>query len=90
MLASSCPAIPYSTLYTKQLEYEESNALKIYDNYNVQIDLSCEAKQDLAWWIRNVNKEKSLTKDKCDVTIYTDASRASWGGLANDFKIKGR
>lgn len=62
VLVSSCPAIPFSTLYTKQLEHEKITTLKIYNNYNVKIEITNDGKQDLIWWIRNVAKEKPLQK----------------------------
>lgn len=89
VLVSACPAIPYSYLYTKQLEHEKIKGLKICNDYNAHITISDEAKQDLTWWIHNVQKQKSLIKDNYDLTVYTDASMTGWGGHTTNFNTKG-
>ena len=51
--------------------------------YDSEINISPEAKQDLIWWVNNLNQwnGKKLVQQNPKITIETDASHSGWGVL---------
>ncbi len=75
-LVSVCPAVPYGTLYTKQLEFEKSIALKRnHNDYSKCIKLSSLGVKDLHWWSHKALKRcKEFGRVNYDLEITTDSS----------------
>jgi len=80
-LIAATPAVPYSVLYTKQLELEKTNALlRSGGFYSGKISLSSVAKEDMKWWLNNIGKKHcKILGDTYDYCVTTDASPSGWG-----------
>jgi len=90
-LVAASPAVSYSGLYTRQLEFEKSQSLTITgDNYQAFMSLSIEARSDIEWWMRSLPCSKNLIRrDQFDYSIETDASPTGWGARYNDDRAHG-
>lgn len=91
ILLAACPTIMYGPVYVKQLEYEKNKALEHHNkDFSRSIVLSQSAKEDINWWICNLPQAKnSMSKDKYDTVITTDASLSGWGGESKGKTTKG-
>jgi len=80
-LIATGQGVKYARLYTRYIEIDKNYALT--DNkhdYEAHMSLSQEAKQDLYWWIENIEVEyRDINESNPDFTIYTDASKKGWG-----------
>ena len=75
------PANPWALLYTKQLEIDKITALNVHAyNFDAKMKLSKEARQDLNWWLQNVDTLSSpIHSSSPDIVLKTDASLEGWG-----------
>ncbi len=90
LMISACPTLYYGMLYTKQLEYEKGSLLRIRHDYSQVITLSSEAKNDIRWWLKNINRaSRQFTIKKFDIMITTDSSLKGWGIECNGKTAKG-
>jgi len=80
-LVAASPAVPYSILYTRQLEYEKALVLAQNENdYNCYMTFSAEAIRDIEWWITKLPSAKNkIRRDNFDFCFETDASLSGWG-----------
>lgn len=80
-LVSSCIAINYGWLYTKNLEYFKTICLITNDfDYSTRVNIPVFVHKDLRWWENSlVDKVGFVRSTKFDLTIYTDASNSGWG-----------
>ena len=80
-LVSSLPGVQFGKLHYRNLEIEKNIALRENKgDYEALISLSPSAKEDLAWWIENVDKDFNPISHGNPVTeIRTDASKKGWG-----------
>lgn len=84
LLVSACPALDYSWLYTKKIEALKYLYLSKNPNYNQTIYLSEEIKEDLIWWLNNIDTGYSKIKSNLFVLeIFSDASLTGWGAYCN-------
>jgi len=90
-LVAASPAVPYSLLYTRQLEYEKSHSLTLNkNNYKSLMSFSSLAKGDIQWWIKHLPCSKTfIRKDSFDVVIETDASLTGWGARYENQRTHG-
>lgn len=91
ILISACPAVQYGQLYTRQLEMEKIVALaNSNQNFSTKIHITDEARQDIQWWIGNINNSyKCIKNDLFDLTLTTDASTTGWGAECKGIKTRG-
>ena len=85
-LVSVYIAVPLGPLYNKQLEIEIIHALKENrGNYDARMSLSSRARQDIEWWIGNVEGSASpIARNDPQKTIWTDASGNDGFGYVDD------
>lgn len=89
-LGSASPAVPYSPLYIRRLEYEKTIALHKYNNYSSEFTFSTNSIEDLQWWLKNVPLAKmKIRRDSFDSVIFCDASLTGWGGHCNGNETRG-
>ena len=71
----------HGPLYYRNLEEDKKLALKLHKgNFDALMGLSLPAKNDLEWWIKNVDDSfNSISHGDPDITITTDASKRGWG-----------
>lgn len=80
-LVSCCPAVAYSALYIRQLEYEKTQALvRSSGDYEGLFIVSEQSISDLNWWTANIVGAKNpIRYDQFLYTLTTDASLSGWG-----------
>lgn len=85
-LVACIPALQYSKIYLKQLEYEKVKALNVNkNNYKSSLCVSNEAKQDIEWWIKNIpHASRNFKVQNYNLVIFTDASLDGYGGKSNN------
>ena len=90
-LVASFPGVTYGKLFYRQLDIEKNNGLKIHKgNYKKTITLSQKSKEDLHWWMLNLDSECVYVKEKIpDLEVTCDASNSGWGGWIGNKSTKG-
>lgn len=91
-LVSVFPAVEYGKLFYRNLELQKIHALKkSFGDYNGQLQITTSMKNELHWWINNIqNQYRIIDHGSPDLIITTDASSEGWGSVCNDMKIGGR
>ena len=90
LFSSTLPAILPAPLHYRGLQLLKHQALK-KGGYDVILPLSQEAKDDLLWWIQNLNlvNGQLLVRDQPSLQIETDASLMGWGAVCREEQIGG-
>lgn len=90
-LISASPAIKYSQLYIRQLEFDKTVALKVNrGKYEKLTNISEECVNDIKWWIAALGSPwQAFGLSKFDEILFTDASLCGWGAKCNTFTSKG-
>lgn len=84
LLVSACPAIQYSWMRTKLFEQCKFNALLNNGSYNQTVLLPNFIREDLRWWLNNVDFGYSNIKtNKYIKEIFSDASSTGWGAYCD-------
>lgn len=80
-IVASFPGVLWGPLYYRMLERDKILALRANaGNFDKKCTLSDEAKNELDWWIANVEKScYPVEKTKPDIILKTDASSIGWG-----------
>ena len=80
-LVSSLTGVQFGKLHYRNLEIEKNIALRENKgDYEALMSLSPSAKEDLAWWIENVDKVfNPISHGNPVKEIRTDASKKGWG-----------
>ena len=83
IFSSTLPAILPASLHYRGLQLLKHQALK-KGGYDAILPLSQEAKEDLLWWIQNLNlvNGQPLVRYQPSLRIETDASQMGWGQYA--------
>ena len=81
MLVSCLPGVQFGKLHHRNLEIEKNLALRKHKgNYEAQLALSSTAKDELTWWIENVDKAfNPISHGNPVIELRTDASKKEWG-----------
>ena len=81
MLVSCLPGVQFGKLHYRNLEIEKNLALRKHKgNYEAQLTLSSSAKDELTWWIENVDKAfNPISHGNPVIELRTDASKKGWG-----------
>ncbi len=90
-ITSSFPGVMMGPLHYRCLDMNKTEALKnARGNYNKKMILSDDAKNDLTWWLDNVeNSFNVVDRGKPDITVTSDASKTGWGCTCNGQKSGG-
>ena len=83
LMVSAFSSVQYAPLFYRSLENDKINALKCNGwDLEGKMTLSPLSKQDLQWWISNVDQyPKAITPLPLDITLMTDSSLKGWGGV---------
>ena len=90
-LVSSLPGVQFGKLHYRKLEIEKNLALREHKgNFEALISLSPSAKDDLAWWIENVDTALNpISHGNPVIEIKTDASKKGWGAYLDGDTTQG-
>ena len=82
-IISSLPGVMHGALYHRSIERDKAQALKENaGNFDAYMTLSNGSKEELNWWVRNVQKSYNLiSHGNPDIVITTDASLTGWGAV---------
>lgn len=84
LLISACPAIRFGWMHTKLFEQLKYRSLLKNDSYNQILSIPNYIREDLYWWLNNVNIGYSPIRANNYVKeIFTDASTTGWGAFCN-------
>lgn len=83
---SSFPGVEYGKLHYRVLERHKIFSLKINrGNYKACITVIKTIKDQLRWWINNLNTQKSdVSKPNPSIVLSSDASDSGWGATSLD------
>ena len=83
LLVSSLPAVQYGPLFYRNIEIDKNEALrKNKGNFEAQMQLSPESREDLSWWVRTLPQAyKQIDVPNPDIEVTTDASKIGWGAV---------
>ena len=83
LLVSSLPAVQYGPLFYRNIEIDKNEALhKSKGNFEAQMQLSPESREDLSWWVRTLPQAyKQIDVPNPDIEVTTDASNIGWGAV---------
>ena len=93
VLVSLSIAIPLGTLYTKVLERDKADALKLNKgNFDAKMKLSPLACDDLKWWYTEINSGVTapIQRPGISASLTTDASGVGWGAECNGVSTGGQ
>ena len=83
-LVASFPAVEYGRLFYRQLEMLKTQTLRNAFNYDKQILLTQEARDELRWWtVEGIYSSRPLVRENPCMLIRTDASSFAWGAEMN-------
>ena len=89
-LVASFPAVEYGPLYYRSMEIVKIHSLSMQKNFDSEISLSDEIKEDLRWWLNEgVTSGKLLSHGNPDIIIRTDSSSYAWGAVCDDKSTHG-
>lgn len=91
-MSSRC-AILLAPLFCRYLDMEKCRALQENSSdYDAKFSLSDLAKQEILWWINNVENSngKMISYGSPSFYLETDASTQGWGGVFNGIETQGR
>ena len=91
ILVALNPGVWIGPLFWRRLEIEKSMWLKAYKgNFDREFPLSETAKEDLNWWLNNVQKYPvEVVKASPSLTLTTDASLDGWGAVRGEISTGG-
>ena len=90
-ITASFPGVMLGPLHFRALDMNKTEALRVAKgSYNHRMHLSDDAKNDLTWWINNVESSFNVVDHgKPNVIITSDASKTGWGCTCNGNKSGG-
>lgn len=76
------PGVKYAPLYYKSMEIERDMALKMQSgNFDAKMNISNQIKEDLKWWIANIDKTfRPISLGPPNRRIESDSSMTGYGG----------
>ena len=91
-MVAAFPAVQYGILNYRALEKDKIEALKRNcGHYDRSMSISRMAKEDLQWWIANIDNSYScIYRGTPDMEISSDASGLGWGATNGTTHIGGR
>ena len=91
-IVASFPAVQHGQLFYRSLELAKCEALRHQKgDYGATITLNTECRQDLQWWIDNVESTHKLICHPLPAfTTQSDASLEGWGAVRGESSTGGR
>ena len=91
LLVSAFSGVEYGMMYSKNLETDKTNALKLSNgNFEEKMKISKETANDLEWWKKNITiSYRTIKEYNFELEIFTDASLTGWGAICNGEKSRG-
>ena len=91
-IVASFPAVQYGQLFYRSLEIAKCEALRQNrGDYSAMMTLNNECRQDLQWWIANVeSSNKLICHSPPGITTQSDASLEGWGAVRGEISTGGR
>ena len=91
LMTASFPAVKYGPLHFRGLERCKSEGVKLSKgNYDVTIQLTSETKQEVQWWIDNIEPAyNDIYHDNPSLSLTTDASKVGWGATLASIRTGG-
>lgn len=88
---ASEPGVQYATLFYKRTEGEKDRALKLSrGNFEAKMNISQTIKEDLQWWIDNIEQSVNFVRHtNPDIILQSDSSMTGWGGVRGPQKTGG-
>ena len=81
-LVACFPAVEYGQLFYRELEFIKIEALKVKYDYEQNIALTDQSKEELKWWTtEGINCGRHISHGNADEIIVTDASGHGWGAV---------
>lgn len=79
-MVSYVPGVEYAGAHYRVLEQDKIYALHARKcDFEGHMWLSLEAKNDIHWWLQNLNKSRKIRKTEPDLDLFTVASFLGWG-----------
>ena len=90
-MISCMPATILGLLFYRYLKNDKVTSLRLNKgNFGAPVKISSEWKQELGWWLENVdNIEKPIALPSSDLKYFCDSSSYSWGANFDTQKIGG-
>ena len=91
LMVASFPGVEYGPLFYRKLDNAKTKALRDHKgNYSALIQLSDELKQDLRWWVNNIDLAYCpINYGNTQLTISSDASPLGWGASCHGTQTGG-
>lgn len=91
-MVSSFSAVEYGLLFYRKVELAKIHALQVNcGNYDSIMPISADMKEDLTWWINNLETQKQhISHGKPCMSITSDASLRGWGASDGEYETGGR
>ena len=92
LMVAFSQAVTYASSYQKQLEMDKILELgRNLGNYNRKMVVSELARQDIAWWVRNIKKSgRKIKPANIACVLHADASNQGWGAHVGELATGGR
>ena len=86
ILVASFTGVEYGRLHYRALDKDKVQALKTArGNFDASIVLSSTAKEEITWWIDNIEGEtRFISHGACAAFLSTDASGEGWGAIYSE------
>ena len=86
ILVASFTGVEYGRLHYRALDKDKVQALKTArGNFDASIVLSSTAKEDVTWWIDNIEGEtRCISHGACVAFLSTDTSGEGWGAIYSE------
>lgn len=90
-MSAATQAILPAPLFYRGLQNLKNLAFREAQSYDTMVTLTQEARQDMAWWTKEVRQwnGRSVLMRSPDITIDSDASLLGWGASANSMTTGG-
>ena len=90
-MVASFPGVQHGPLFYRKLDNEKTAALREHrGDYQAKMKISDEAKNDLHWWIQNIETSyKLIMIEKPSIVVYSDSSKSGWGGIFGNLSTGG-
>ena len=90
-LTASVLAVLPAPLHYRQLQMQKTRALLKFKQYEAEVFLNAECKEELRWWIIHLEdwNGKAMITPGPDMLITSDASKKGWGATCSKQRTQG-
>ena len=94
LIVAYTPGVEFGTAHYRFLETDKIKALRKNEldslDFEKQMWISKEGKEDISWWLDNLNNPRLIRSSDPDLELFTDASLLGWGGSYRDTTDRGK